>query len=207
MSSSFGRLFYILNQPTIVIPPIVYKAVELRRSCEGIWISNTNDIQLPPDTIACDLLCLFFSSVGTFLPVFDSHERESLLAEPYSFKTDLFGDQNSTFFHLTLAIALAINRDKSPTLDGGADAHFLQAISTMETTRNYYYVQDNINLFRRTLLICIFLLLKPDSGDIWRHLGFAIRLFFDLSHRPPMEGDKYFILFNTLARTLYCLER
>ncbi|RTE74945.1 hypothetical protein BHE90_010628 [Fusarium euwallaceae] len=80
------------------------------------------------------------------------------------------------FFFLVLAVSSRIGQVGQVNLSSQAEAYFRSAVSDIR------------------------------SGDVWRHLGFAIRHFFDLAHRPSMEEDEFHDILYTLTRTLYCLE-
>jgi hypothetical protein len=84
---------------------------------------------------------------------------------------------------------------------------FEEATSQLDGTCEHSSIISNLYLLRRILLICMYLLLSPSTGDIWRNLGFAVRLYFDMAHRPT-EGDEELFdgQLHMLSRTIYCIE-
>ncbi|KAF7563755.1 hypothetical protein G7046_g379 [Stylonectria norvegica] len=160
----------------------------------------------PPFSAAAGLVSLFQKSANTFFPVIASLSMEETLSHAYENDTSALLGQQSELFYLALAIASQVGKREDPLLAMCANAYFYKALSQSSTSCEHYSRASNLFLLQRTLLIAVFLLLNPASGDIWRTLGFAIRLFFDLSHRPSMDEDKGHHLFCLLTRTLYCLE-
>jgi hypothetical protein len=88
----------------------------------------------------------------------------------------------------------------------GPDIYFQKATRHLQRSRHSWSSREQLRAFQKSLLTCIYLLSSPSSGDIWRNLGFAIRLFLDLSHRPAENDDIDDELLCMLTRTLYSLE-
>ncbi|KAM5350416.1 hypothetical protein ACJ41O_006921 [Fusarium nematophilum] len=149
---------------------------------------------------------LFSRSANAFFPILEPDSLGTVVSQAYADENS--GSEGShTIFYLVLAIGSSIAKRNEPVLGSWAESFFHKATAHLDTTCDHSSRPFNILVLQRTLLICVYLLISPSSGDIWRHLGFAIRLFFDLSHRPSEDEDKHHSLFCTLTRTLYCLER
>ncbi|KPM38688.1 hypothetical protein AK830_g7887 [Neonectria ditissima] len=172
---------------------------------EPVSISTLTPHHRPPMSVASGLFGLFSMSANTFFPILDASSLKGIISECYDAGDDARFGHTQELFYLILAIAATIARNE-PVLAAWSKAYFDKAINQLDPSCDHSSRHANISLLQRTLLICIYLLLSPESGDIWRHLGFAIRLFFDLSHRPSLDKDEDDSLFCTLTRTLYCLE-
>ncbi|RSL88335.1 hypothetical protein CDV31_016077 [Fusarium ambrosium] len=101
---------------------------------------------------------------------------DEILAQCYANDGRYLKSDTRVFFFLVLAVSSRIGQVSQANLSSQAEAYFRSAVSDIR------------------------------SGDVWRHLGFAIRHFFDLAHRPSMEEDEFHDILCTLTRTLYCLE-
>lgn len=162
---------------------------------------------LPSIAVATGLFDIFARSVNVFFPVVESLSLERILQIAYRSEDVEDSDQNRQLFFSILAIAALVAKRNDPSLPSLARAYFEQAAWRYNVACDHSSKANQVFIFQRTLLISIYILLSPSSGDIWRNLGFAIRLFFDLSHRSFVEGDAELRLFHMLTRTLYCLER
>jgi hypothetical protein len=161
----------------------------------------------PPMSTAISLFQLFTRSANVFYPILQPAKLDEILAQCYANNDRYVKTDTREFFFLVLAVSSRIGQVGQANPSTQAEGYFRSAISEMSTTCNHASRAENIALLQRTLLICLYLLLSPGSGDVWRHLGFAIRHFFDLAHRPSMEEDEFHDILCTLTRTLYCLER
>ncbi|KAF4471294.1 neutral amino acid permease [Fusarium albosuccineum] len=157
---------------------------------------------LPSPSVTQSLIQLFCQSVNTFFPILDKTSLTELASRSY----DENANNAAEIFYLTRGIACLVAKRSEPMLASWGRSFFETAISHFDTTCDHSSRSINVKLLQRTLLICVYLLLDPEAGDIWRHLGFAIHLFLDLSHRPSDDEDEDHQLFCTLTRTLYCLE-
>jgi hypothetical protein len=164
-------------------------------------------IDRPPISVASALFGLFSISANAFFPILDPSSLGQVISQCYDTDPGSRFGHAQELFYLILAISTVIAKRNEPVLAAWSNAYFDKATILLDTNCDHSSRHANISLLQRTLLICVYLLLSPKSGDIWRHLGFAIRLFFDLSHRPSMDEDEDDSLFCTLTRTLYCLER
>ena len=161
----------------------------------------------PSMAVATGLFDVFARSVNVFFPVVETPCLERILQTTYRNEDVGYSDQNRQLFFSILAVAALVAKRSDPSLPSLARAYFEQAAWRYDVSCDHSSKASQIFIFQRTLLISVYILLNPGSGDIWRNLGFAIRLFFDLSHRSFVEGDAELRLFHMLTRTLYCLER
>ncbi|KAK1712972.1 uncharacterized protein BDZ83DRAFT_92302 [Colletotrichum acutatum] len=160
-----------------------------------------------PESLATPIFNLFSRSINTFFPIFQPQILNNNLNAYYHPNATPPRPHNTPLFNLIIALGAQIGSKSTPSLYALAEHHFQNAIVSLPVTCAHASRADNLSLFQRTLLICVYTLLEPSAGDVWRHLGFAIRLFLDLSHRPSMEEDEDHGVFCMLTRTLYTLER
>lgn len=146
-------------------------------------------------------------TTNVFYKILDQSHLDHLMSDCYTTVAGAQRDQGHDMLYLVLAIAAHVGKRSDPRLAGHSDVYYTKATADMGTICDHASRDANIVLLQRTLLVCVYLLLSPGSGDIWRHLGFAIRHFLDLAHRPSLEEDKYHDIMCTLTRTLYALER
>ncbi|CVK98837.1 uncharacterized protein FMAN_08412 [Fusarium mangiferae] len=196
---SLRELFH--HESEYDVPEVLKQAVSIGGL--GLNIQNSHVELLSPST-TLSLLHLFSRSAHAFFPVLDETALQVMFASLYSIESFLEQDRHGIFY-LVLAIASSIAKKSEPTLACWAPSFFNKAIEKVTVVSDHSRT-ENIALFQRTLLICVYLLLNPDAGDIWRHLGFAIRLFLDISHRPSEDEVEDHHLFCMLTRTMYCLE-
>lgn len=190
------------RMPDYKIPGALKQAASIRRSLQ--FDIQSPRVDLPSSTIS-SLLHLFSTSAHAFFPILDETTLETMIASVYDMES-YFTQDDHGILYLVLAIASSVVKRSEPTFAYWAPLFFKQAIEKATIVSNHSR-SDNIALFQRTLLICVYLLLNPEAGDIWRNLGFAIRLFLDLSHRPSDDEVEDHHLFCMLTRSLYCLER
>ena len=159
----------------------------------------------PSNPASSTMFRLFANTIHVFYPTLKECQLKDLLLGSYTEGfSPLSLDQD--LFYLVIAVASLTVKDRDTGLPFTAHAYFYKATRHSERSRTYWLSVDPLSLLQQQLLICIYLLLSPESGDLWRNLGFAIRLYFDLSHRPSEdEIDK--TLLAMLFRTLYSLER
>lgn len=163
------------------------------------------NIDPPPKEVTLPLFSLFSRSINTFYPTMKDEQLEHIMAAPYDRNGSLAG-HDQELFYLVLAIGSQLARGSDQSLVLNSQAYLRKATSLMERSRCSWLHVNQLFLLQRTLLISIYLLLSPGSGDIWRNLGFAIRTYFDLAHRPLETDDIDDGLMDMLCRTLYCLE-
>ncbi|VUC24632.1 unnamed protein product [Clonostachys rosea] len=203
--SSLGCLRKLLIKfPSWELPSMIRAAQTQEHESHG----NTLGFEFKrlPISVELSLIQLYCQSANAFFPILD----ESCLEDIYgSYRGENPGndfDGDRSFIYLVVAIACQVRKKKEASFNSWARLYFHEALLNLDTTCDHSSRPRNIQLLQRTLLVCIYLLLSPGSGDVWRHLGFGIRLFFDLSHLPSEDGDKDHGLFCMLTRTLYTLE-
>jgi hypothetical protein len=163
------------------------------------------NIDPPPKEVALCLSSLFSRSINTFYPTMKDEQLEHIMAAPYDRNGSMTG-HDQELFYLILAISSQLAKGSNQSRDLNPEAYLRKATSLMERSHHRWLHVDQLFLLQRTLLISIYLLLCPGSGDIWRNLGFAIRMYFDLAHRPLETDDMDDGLMDMLCRTVYCLE-
>lgn len=214
-TSSLGCLLSLLNRtPDFDIPRALINSSLWQSDKHGKGYYNfISGLGPPPSSVAAGLFFLFQQSANIFFPILEKPVLAQILKEYYERSlpsaSGLTSEptQEDCVFYLVLAIGARIGKGDEPSLAAYADVYFDKAMSALSLECDHSSRTANIALFQRTLLVSVYLLFSPDSGDIWRHVGFAVRLFFDLSHRPSIEEDADHGMFCTLTRTLYCLER
>jgi hypothetical protein len=163
------------------------------------------NIDPPPKEVALSLFGLFSRSINTFYPTIKDEQLQNIMAAPYDRNGSLTG-HDQELFYLVLAISSQLARGSDQSLVLNPHAYLRKATSLMERSRHSWLHVNQLFLLQRTLLISIYLLLSPGSGDIWRNLGFAIRMYFDIAHRPLETDDMDDGLMHMLCRTVYCIE-
>lgn len=196
---------YLNHEGAFKIPRSLETAVELTKRPVNIGVPP--HAALPPVSVATSLFQLFSRSANVFFPVLEPAALDRILSQTYEDASREYFDSTREIFYLVLAIAALVGKRNEHSLTAQAPSWFREATSHINTRCDHASLLGNIMLLQKTLLICVFLPLNPASGDLWRHLGYAIRHFFDLSHRSLMEEEEYRDLICMLTRTLYTLER
>ncbi|KAF2703245.1 hypothetical protein K504DRAFT_181238 [Pleomassaria siparia CBS 279.74] len=163
--------------------------------------------QLPSITVSVRLFEHFSTSVNVFYPAIKQETLDRLLSDMYISSDETVMDaHDEDLLYLVLAIGSQLSRRSNSGLTHEPHVYFSKATYRPERTRDSWLRMDQLLLLQRNVLICLYLLLNPAAGDIWRNLGFAIRLYFDLSHRPSTNDDIDEELMGMLFRTVYSLE-
>jgi hypothetical protein len=160
----------------------------------------------PPISVASAIFTLFTRSVNVFYPTVQHHCFETILADLYNHAEPVTTGHHHDVFCLILAIGSQMTKHPELRPPLGPDIYFQKATRHLQRSRHSWSSREQLRAFQKSLLTCIYLLSSPSSGDIWRNLGFAIRLFLDLSHRPAENDDIDDELLCMLTRTLYSLE-
>lgn len=172
----------------------------------GSLISTGQVAEAPDISIVTRLFAVFSRSVHVWYPIMNDESLQGLLLCCSTEVSDPCLDQKWELFYLILAISSLLTKRAEPSMSFTPAVYFDRAISNADTNCDHSSGPSTLHMMQRSLLICIYLLLSPGSGDIWRNLGFAIRLHFDMSHGRSEnmyldEGHH-----TMLARTLYCIE-
>ncbi|KAK1714208.1 hypothetical protein BDP67DRAFT_618126 [Colletotrichum lupini] len=178
----------------------------MRNTIPTLSFQSLISFQPLPESLAAPIFNLFSRSINTFFPIFQPQTLNNILTTYYHPNAVPPRPHNTPLFNLIIALGAQTSSKSTPSLSALAEHHFQNAISSLPITCAHASRTENVSLLQRTLLICVYTLLQPSAGDVWRHLGFAIRLFLDLSHRPSMEEDEDHEVFCMLTRTLYTLE-
>lgn len=169
----------------------------------GLLTDNTTHVPLE---VALQLLRLFYRSINTFFSLVEEDLLQAILLQHYDHGHE-YSKDCCEIIYLVLAISSSIAKRDEPIFASFASSYFDEAMANMTMSCDHSSRSDQILMLQCTLLNCVYLMLNPSSGDVWRHLGFAIRLFFDLSHRPSKDTGNNDGLYCLLARTLYSIER
>ncbi|KAH8667049.1 hypothetical protein BX600DRAFT_285340 [Xylariales sp. PMI_506] len=167
----------------------------------------TNQVPHCASSTVLHLFATFSRSAHIWYPVMDDASLNNLLSSSAIDRLGSALDHAHELIFLILAIGSQLTKRAEHCVSFTSIAYFERATAHLDTTCEHSSTSSNLYLLQRTLLICIYLLLTPSAGDIWRNLGFAVRLYFDLSHRPAETSDpRDTSQLCMLSRTLYCLE-
>jgi hypothetical protein len=164
------------------------------------------EYSLPPVSVSFALFSLFSRSVNIFYPTLKEQHLNDILANAYNSQASAAAGHDRDLFFLVLAIGSRLTRNPDLSMVVSPEMCLQKAARRIERSRHSWVGREQLRVLQRTLLTCIYLLLSPSSGDAWRNLGFAIRTYLDLSHRPVENDDMDEELLCMLSRTLYCLE-
>ena len=171
--------------------------------------SSTSAFQVgcPDFSTASRLFAIFYRSVHVWYPVMNDNASQKLLSSCHKDDLSLSMNPSQELFYLILAISSQLAKRAEPQVGFTPAAYFDKATSNIDTSCEHSSGFQALHMMQRSLLICIYLLLSPGQGDIWRNLGFAIRLYFDMSHgrfeNLDSLDESHLAM---LARTLYCIE-
>ncbi|KAI5922374.1 hypothetical protein F4810DRAFT_674693 [Camillea tinctor] len=160
----------------------------------------------PSRPLALYLLNLFRDTVNTFYPVMHEKSLYNLLDHCYPDVEPTSFSHGHEIMHLILAIGACLVNGNILRVNFTPSMFIQKFLSIQDLACDHASPADQLFFLQKTLLVCLYLLFRPGSGDIWRILGFAIRLYFDLSHRPLKDASMDNHLMIMLSRTLYCLE-
>lgn len=206
VTSHLASICSVFNPATVLAP----ETREGQLCAAKYFGSSTSTLPVgcPDESTASRLFAVFYGSVHMWYPVMDDETLQKLLSRCHmeAEVSPLTADLELSY--LILAISRQLTKKSEPQLDFTAATYFQKATADVDTSCDHSSGSETIHMMQRSLLICIYLLLSPGQGDIWRNLGFAIRLYFDMSHgrfenlNSLDEGH-----LTMLARTLYCIER
>jgi len=158
---------------------------------------------LPPQTTTMALLSVYNNSINVVTNVISIEALHEICGNIYggSEATDIFELQT---LHLVLAISLQLLSKRDHSLSNTAQAYFKEVAS--DSGRISTLLQrDSLQSLRVAILICIYVLLRPSSGDIWRLVGFASRLCLGMISTPrSVNAEKE--TFELLYQTLLCID-
>lgn len=158
---------------------------------ESWFLSPGCNTDMPPPHVRNEIL-QEMKPLNIIYPVF--HESDEFL-HLFTQKPDLQSTPESL---LIIAICLQLRSRTDQRYKSSATGYFNGAIRT-------HLSLDPMPPMRQTQLLtleCIFILLCPPSGDIWRMVGAAVRACVELceEHHPPSPSSQQ------LLRTVFCLE-
>ncbi|OKL59542.1 hypothetical protein UA08_05364 [Talaromyces atroroseus] len=207
----FGVSSHLASINPVMLPLAEHTPATLGRepSARSILDSSTSTVQVsrPDASTALRLFAVFHRSVHVWYPVMNDDSLQGLLTYCYTEPLASCLDHNQELFYLILAISSQLTKRAEHGASFTPAAYFEKATSHVDTSCDHSSGSNTLHMMQRSLLMCIYLLLSPGGGDIWRNLGFAIRLYFDMSHGrfENINGlDEGHL--TMLARTLYCIE-
>lgn len=158
---------------------------------------------LPPQATTMALLNVFNNSINVVCHVISLDTLQQTCIHLYAGNdcADVFELQS---LHLILAISLQLLSKQDQSLSSTAQAYFQEVAS--DSGRISSLLQRNsLRSLRVAILLCVYVLLRPNSGDIWRLVGFASRLCLGMINTPrsKVEEKKTFEL---LYQTLLCID-
>ncbi len=178
----------------------LYPATQI---CDYLILKN---VALPPKSAASALLLVFHHSINTFYTVFGLEQINQIRDAIYdSSRIGQIGTWETPTIYLIFAISLQLISKGDPHMAAAAaaGAFFHEAVREWETSVEPYGTAT----IRIVILVCIYVLLNPSAGDVWRLLGFVSRICLELANDDDnsdtgKEREEHSILY----RTVYCLE-
>lgn len=156
------------------------------------FLSSGCSIDIPPPHVRNEIL-QEMKPLSLVYPVYRESDEFFLL---FTQKQDLQATAENL---LVIAICLQLRGKTDPRYKGLAMGYFngaLRAHSTID------FAAPSIRQTQLLTLECIFILLCPAAGDIWRMVGAAVRSWVELCERHDTTDDACW----RLTRTLFCLE-
>lgn len=159
--------------------------------------------ELPPKATTMMLMDVFNHSVNVIYHIIDEGVLSCICKAVYEGTADVepFDEQA---LYLMIAIALQVLSKGDPSLSATSLAYFRQSTANSRTG-SLELKRYSLQSLRATLLVCIYVLLRPQAGDIWRLVAFASRVCFDIgnmSKRDQSEHRAYFLMY----QTLHCID-
>jgi len=159
--------------------------------------------ELPPKATTTMLLEVFNHSVNVIYHIIDEAVLSDIFKGVYEGATTI-GPFDEQALYLVIAIALQVLSKGDPSLSATSLAYFRQS-TVNSRTGSLELKRYSLQSLRSTLLVCIYVLLRPQAGDIWRLVAFASRVCFDIgnmSKRDQAEHRAYFLMY----QTLHCID-
>lgn len=155
------------------------------------------ELNLPPEATASMLVEVFKNSINTLCYIINHNELDRIQTGLYE-HTNGLDPFDVKSYYLILAISLQVLSKGDPSLSATSAAYFQHAMKSgsCESLKRY-----SITSFRSGMLICVYMMLRPHTGDIWRMIGFACRVCFDIgnmSKRTSEEEQEYILVYRTL---------
>jgi hypothetical protein len=159
---------------------------------------------VPAAELAVSLLQFFSTSINVFYPVLTQDRLQDIhiYLDQKIADDELDGWHHPTAY-LIFAISLHLMSKEDRHLAALSSEYFKAAISKWQSLKELRRVPT----IRMRLLVCIYVVLNPTAGDIWRLLGFLTRMCISMenssgSQVTDMEREEESMLY----RTTFCLE-
>jgi hypothetical protein len=159
--------------------------------------------QLPPPHVAFPLISIFYQSINIFYPVFTSGSLENLYTA-FTNSPQVDSDSGNLYtLYLAFAISMHLLCKADRRMAGKSTGYFRQAVREWQSSSK----MKRTSTVRVGILLCIYILMNPSAGDVWRMVGFVCRICLDLTNLKidnQMHEERYESAL--LYRTSYCLE-
>lgn len=173
---------------------------------DRVFTTSSPNPSLPAPQITIAIFGLFANSINLFYPTIVEQQLETILIAAQSDQGNTLAEYDQDLMYLIVAIGSRLSRQPDHQTTISSQDYFHKATHHPERSRDSWIHADQLLLLQRHTLICIYLLLNPAAGDLWRNLGFAIRSYFDLAHSPSTGDMSREDLTRLLFRTIYSLE-
>ncbi|KIW28241.1 uncharacterized protein PV07_07920 [Cladophialophora immunda] len=159
--------------------------------------------ELPSHSLVLSLIRIFNASINIFYPAVTQRR----LSEIYTYLSQASEHHGSSRWqiptlYLIFAISLYLSSKEDRRLAGLSVTYFTNSITEWQASKGL----SNTHNIRIRLLLCIYVLLNPTAGDIWRLLGFVCRLCLDMASTNADRDDEETQEIFALYRAVYCLE-
>lgn len=143
------------------------------------------------------LLRIYFDSIHRIYPILNS-------SAPWLSPGVLMGLEahptQAFILQMVYAVACHCDTERSSSLLSLASATHGRALKRIDKAT----AEQSASTLQGAILLVLYALFDPTSGNVSQQLGFAIRLAIDLA---ASEGDEEPLMLSTLHKIIYCLEQ
>jgi hypothetical protein len=159
----------------------------------GSWfLASGCSMDIPPPPVRSEIL-QEMKPLSLVYPIFQETDEFFFV---FSQNQDLPSSPENL---LVIAICLQLRSKTDPRYRGPAMAYFNGALYKHSTID---FATPSIHQIQVLALECLFILLCPTAGDIWRMIGAAVRACVELCEEYNTTDDTCWLL----LRTVFCLE-
>ncbi|RFU32286.1 hypothetical protein B7463_g4066, partial [Scytalidium lignicola] len=156
---------------------------------------------MPPEKFACILFDTFRNSIDVFYPVLGLKFFKDIFKKVYITSNNSPWEEQTVY--LVFAVSAQLLSTHDPRMLSVSHQYFKKVVNDTEKIGGLLHLHQ-LSTLQTILLICIYLLLNPEAGDIWRAMGLASRLCLDLVIADHNEAEKS--LYSTLYQITYGLD-
>ncbi|EXJ80750.1 hypothetical protein A1O3_07034 [Capronia epimyces CBS 606.96] len=207
---SSAYAYFAANTPGVATPEMPEQPANepYRRLLHTIAADSRRDskgaeARLPTATLTKALVVHYHRSVEPFLPILGeewfAHINSLALDETSSLSFD-DGSVLPALLHLVMAISLQLMSGYEASLGTMASTHFF---SITEATVQRTLRHPNLQTFQLFALICVYVMLDREVGDVWSALHHAMSLYGTLDLDSDSGEDQRAMM---VRRTLFILE-